>query len=240
MIRTASSPAGDTPDQLAPVEMSPIWPDIYFNGKNIIIRLFNVNAGSLSERIKLAKELNQEAEYHEWGCGLVDAPETDEYVRGGCEINGALRTCRVRDTYAAEIAKIDAGFKTSFKQYEDLKHLNYIVVCRASTQRYDPDMNAGYLSTSNVLLPKFGRYTQIIVIPNDAKVKLVNITRMVGGCGKIFEVYLQRGANLAMMTEYDAHERAVFCVDTPEFRRNDEMYSAIAKSLAKNHYVCGM
>jgi hypothetical protein len=111
----------------------------------------------------------------------ADKQQSDEakevittYVRHGPELNARLRGAP---------ATQDLGFirknivKSSRPINTTCKPDSYYIVYRAMTNIYDKDINQGFMSTSNILIPQFGNFHMKIYIPIKTPVLIRNISK---------------------------------------------------------------
>jgi hypothetical protein len=137
----------------------------------------------------------------------------ERYKRGGMEINAYLRG---GDGDASEFSKIVLNLDKCFKRVVDFFPIgsgNYIKTWRTMSNSFDPNLTAGYTSTSNQFVNMSGRYLYTIYIPCDACVIIIDISKETG-TPNTFEVVLERRVRLI-----DLGDNA-FVVDTPFARKN--------------------
>lgn len=112
-----------------------------------------------------------------------------DYVQRGCEINSALREKR-EGKYKNLIDCLDK-VKTPLQDLlpRDFTD-NFVVVYRQMYTPYDESSNKGYISTSNIPLLGFGKYSMKIFLPKTTRVLLADISKEVGR--NAYEIILPR------------------------------------------------
>ena len=137
----------------------------------------------------------------------------ERYKKSGMEINAYLRG---GDGDASEFSKIVLNLDKCFKRVADLFPTsggNYIKTWRTMSNAFDPDLTAGYTSTSNQFVGMSSRYLYTIYIPCDARVIIIDISEETG-TPNTFEVVLERHTRWIDLGDN------TFVVDTPFARKN--------------------
>jgi hypothetical protein len=114
----------------------------------------------------------------------------NEYKKHGTEINAALRGVQNYPGLNSIVFNIDKCFQQLCKLYPKTPG-NYIQVYRMMSQKFDPNKNQGYISTSNQIIGMSHKFIYTIIIPYDAKVIVIDISNMVGK-KNTFEIVLER------------------------------------------------
>lgn len=136
----------------------------------------------------------------------------DRYKKGGMEINAFLRGAQSGVPHYSEmIFQLDKCFKKVSELFP--RGGNYIKSFRTMSNEFDPNLTAGYTSTSNQFVGMSARYLYTIYIPCDAHVIVIDISQETGKPGT-FEVVLERNVRLI-----DIGDNA-FVVNTPFARNN--------------------
>ena len=204
---------------------------------------------SLEDKIEKYKQMqrefkkdyiNEELKFKELPFSrLVESGSTDEYVRKGYEINQYLRERSDKN----KGRPIDMAFeemirriKGKFRALEDYigGYSDYIVVCRRTTKPYDEKYSQGFKSTSNISIKEFGEYLQVIIIPKDAEVKIINVEDQVSK-KNAYEIYLKPEARLVNLK---TALKDVFVVDTILYSENKKFFADVAKRIARNPLFC--
>lgn len=129
----------------------------------------------------------------------------ERYKKGGMEINAFLRGTQSGAHYSEIVLKLDKCFKKVSTLFPDG---NYIKTWRSMSKLFDPNLTAGYTSTSNQFVGMSGRYLYTIYIPCDARVIIIDISKETSKAGT-FEIVLERHTRLIDLSDN------VLVVDTP-------------------------
>ena len=162
-----------------------------------------------------------------------------DYVRLGTEINYDLRLNNGKnykskidclDKYAVPISKL---FNTNS---------DYIVLYRAMRTHYNLDESKGFISTSNILISKFGKHHMKIYVPTSVSVLVADITKLVnlpsqGKPVQVFEIILPRNQILIFVGKDKDNNDQVpvfeyFLAATTD-EVNQKLYSVIQKDIKK-------
>lgn len=214
------------------------------SSRSKLLPFYIVGDTTFEEKIRKYKDFEgetkrEESKYKIIRKNLVEDGKNDEYVKRGSEINQYLRE-RKKSSRPRDEAFEDAirRIKGKFKKLSDyIERVDYIVVCRRTTQPFDEEYAQGFISTSNVSLP-FGKFLQVIIIPKDADVKIVDLADFKGE-EEIYEIYLKPEADLVEVGGMTSNaQKNVFVVDTDFFRKNISFFREVAKRVSKNPLFC--
>lgn len=151
----------------------------------------------------------------------------DRYKKGGMEINAFLRGAQGGAPHYSEmIFQLDKCFKKVSELFPRGGG-NYIKTWRSMSNAFNPDLTAGYTSTSNQFVGMSARYLYTIYIPCDAHVIVIDISQETGKPGT-FEVVLERNVRLIDLG------RNTFVVNTPFARDHLTQFLEIDNLNGKN------
>ena len=115
-----------------------------------------------------------------------------KYVNKGSEFNSRLRNARLlQDGDSALVKNLNKSFMPLHKLFPlDETNTDYIKVCRNMSSKWKANKSAGFVSTSNKNISRFGDYNFTILIPRDAKIGIINIDYMFNGIKNVYEIIL--------------------------------------------------
>lgn len=152
-----------------------------------------------------------------------------DYVQRGSEINSALREKR-EGKYKNLIDCLDK-VKTPLQDLlpRDFTD-NFVVVYRQMYTPYDESSNKGYISTSNIPLPGFGKYSMKIFLPKTTRVLLADISKQIGR--NAYEIILPRDTILTKVAA-NKNEQEYFIPNINEIPEDilDEIMSYIKSEI---------
>ncbi len=152
----------------------------------------------------------------------------DDYRRNGESLNQRWRTKEETTDDREFSKKLNQSFRTVQTLFGDTRvgGLDYITACRHMTFPIGTENLRGFISTSNMCLPEFGRYRYYIKIPKDASVGIIELKQLDMNGNTIpdlFEIILPQN------TSFHKSSDGYYVVRTPHSMGNPSGFNILDK-----------
>ena len=142
-----------------------------------------------------------------------------KYVDIGSELNERLRKGKTTNDDFLYIKKLNNALIPINDLFENI---DYIKTFRCSSVSYDHDKTQGFLSTSNRIIPGFGSNCFLIIIPQDVKIGIIDISKKVS-IDNTFEIILPNDTLLQNIKENK------YIVKSEYYNKNEHKFNNIIK-----------
>lgn len=156
----------------------------------------------------------------------------NEYRKNGESLNQRWRTNDETREDKDFSKKLNNSFRTVSELLTDTSGggTDYITACRHMTFPIGTVNLRGFISTSNMCLPEFGRYRYYIKIPKDAKVGIIELKQLDMNGNMIpdlFEIVLPQN------TSFHKSSDGYYVVRTPHSLQNPAGFNILGENILK-------